>query len=103
MLSFFPRGVLDENLNLIESVSEDFSFLLFKIVWRKRSSLQIKVHQACCYLEGQFHTALVNFVHTYFVLNLWIFKLFDSNNHHEKCMARNDHVTTIKVNCKAYT
>ena len=33
MLSFFPRGVLDEILNLIESVSEDFpsyfSFLLF--------------------------------------------------------------------------
>ena len=25
MLSFFPRGVLDETLNLIESVSEDFS------------------------------------------------------------------------------
>ena len=24
MLSFFPRGVLDETLNLIESVSEDF-------------------------------------------------------------------------------
>ena len=25
MLSFFPRGVLDEILNLIESVSEGFS------------------------------------------------------------------------------
>ena len=24
LLSFFPRGVLDEILNLIESVSEDF-------------------------------------------------------------------------------
>ena len=24
MLSFYPRGVLDEILNLIESVSEDF-------------------------------------------------------------------------------
>ena len=24
MLSFFPRGVLDESLNLIESVSEEF-------------------------------------------------------------------------------
>ena len=24
MLSFFPRGVLDETLNLIESVSEGF-------------------------------------------------------------------------------
>ena len=32
MLSFFPRGVLDEILNLIESVSEDFpsySFLFW--------------------------------------------------------------------------
>ena len=26
MLSFFPRGVLDEILNLIESVSEGFPF-----------------------------------------------------------------------------
>ena len=26
MLSFFPRGVLDEILNLIESVSEEFPF-----------------------------------------------------------------------------
>ena len=34
MLSFFPRGVLDEILNLIESVSEDFpsySFISSKI------------------------------------------------------------------------
>ena len=28
VLSFFPRGVLDEILNLIESVSEGFPFLL---------------------------------------------------------------------------
>ena len=36
MLSFFPRGVLDEILNLIESVSEDFpsfSFIYLKIVF----------------------------------------------------------------------
>ena len=33
---FFPRGVLDEILNLIETVSEDFSFLL----------LSLKVNQA---------------------------------------------------------
>ena len=31
MLSFFPRGVLDEILNLIESVSEDFPSFSFKI------------------------------------------------------------------------
>ena len=30
MLSFFPRGVLDEILNLIESVSDGFPFLLFQ-------------------------------------------------------------------------
>ena len=30
MLSFFPRGVLDEILNLIESVFEDFPFYSFK-------------------------------------------------------------------------
>ena len=30
MLSFFPRGVLDEILNLIESVSEDFPSYSFK-------------------------------------------------------------------------
>ena len=29
MLSFFPRGVLDELLNLIESVSEDFPSYFF--------------------------------------------------------------------------
>ena len=29
MLLFFPRGVLDEILNLIESVSEGFPFYIF--------------------------------------------------------------------------
>ena len=35
MLSFFPRGVLDEILNLIESVSEGFpssSFVYFVLL-----------------------------------------------------------------------
>ena len=41
MLSFFPRGVLDEILNLIESVSEDFpSYLNF-----------VKAAVACAILE----------------------------------------------------
>ena len=31
MLSFFPQGVLDEILNLIESVSGGFSFLLLPV------------------------------------------------------------------------
>ena len=35
VLSFFPRDVLDEILNLIESVSEDFPSYSFKftIIW----------------------------------------------------------------------
>ena len=33
MLSFFPRGVLDEILNLIESVSEDYPSYSFKRGW----------------------------------------------------------------------
>ena len=34
MLSFFPQGVLDEILNLIESVSEGFpSYSWFKIIF----------------------------------------------------------------------
>ena len=35
MLSFFPRGVLDEILNLIESVSEDFSSYSCNICYHK--------------------------------------------------------------------
>ena len=31
MLSFFPRDVLDEILNLIESVSEDFPSYSFRL------------------------------------------------------------------------
>ena len=38
MLSFFPRGVLDEILNLTESVSEDFPSYSF----------------ICCYIEFNF-------------------------------------------------
>ena len=44
VLSFFPRDVLDEILNLIESVSEDFPsyswfvFFLFNII----SALKVK-------------------------------------------------------------
>ena len=33
MLSFFPRGVLDEILNLIESVSEGFPSYLGVVGW----------------------------------------------------------------------
>ena len=60
MLSFFPPGVLDEILNLIESVSEDFPsyshnrilteddnrslFLIFKKKYKKCASKRITVN-----------------------------------------------------------
>ena len=39
MLSFFPRDVLDEILNLIESVSEDFPSYSFTYSIRKRKQM----------------------------------------------------------------
>ena len=43
VLSFFPRDVLDEILNLIESVSEDFpSYSCY--------SYYIMIHSSCCKL-----------------------------------------------------
>ena len=46
VLSFFPRDVLDEILNLIESVSEDFPsyschIFNFKLTWIDISKLRI--------------------------------------------------------------
>ena len=41
VLSFFPRDVLDEILNLIESVSEDFPSYFFKLAF---SSLLKRCH-----------------------------------------------------------
>ena len=38
MLSFFPRGVLDEVLNLIESVYEDFPSYSLYITLKTQSS-----------------------------------------------------------------
>ena len=43
VLSFFPRGVLDEILNLIESVSEVFFFLLFNNFQAPRFSLDLLI------------------------------------------------------------
>ena len=37
VLSFFPRDVLDEILNLIESVSEDFPSYSFKLFVRRHN------------------------------------------------------------------
>ena len=43
MLSFFPRDVLDEIVNLIESVSEVFFFLLFNNFQAPRFSLDLLI------------------------------------------------------------
>ena len=45
VLSFFPRDVLDEILNLIESVSEDFPSYSFiqETFWHKGGSISTNV------------------------------------------------------------
>ena len=51
---FFPRGVLDEILNLIESVSEGFYFLLFLCLHQRQIidyiSLYFLVNNCICYI-----------------------------------------------------
>ena len=48
VLSFFPRDVLDEILNLIESVSEDFpSYSLTVVVLHSCSSQQTETWDSC--------------------------------------------------------
>ena len=49
MLSFFPRGVLDEILNLIESVSEDFPSYSCRVVaiWDRFSVLAVSRRLFC--------------------------------------------------------
>ena len=44
MLSFFPRGVSDEILNLIESVSEGLSFLLFQRITTTSIMIRFSVY-----------------------------------------------------------
>ena len=47
MLSFFPRGVLDEILNLIESVSEGFpSYSYTSTVWSPHTVIDIQKVEA---------------------------------------------------------
>ena len=45
VLSFFPRDVLDEILNLIESVSEDFPSYSYKLLF------QLSVQISCVVTE----------------------------------------------------
>ena len=64
MLSFFPRGVLDEILNLIESVSEDFpSYSGIKGV-RKISQKVVPLHSwlvGCLGINGHLRNISVYF------------------------------------------
>ena len=48
MLSFFPRGVLDETLNLIESVSEGFPPYFFKIDLVVYIRFEIRTYLGVC-------------------------------------------------------
>ena len=43
MLSFFPRGVLDEILNLIESVSEGFPSYSYEAVPENNQNVKVEV------------------------------------------------------------
>ena len=64
MLSFFPRGVLDEILNLIESVSEGFpscSFILFVL---KRSYVyRILLERVSFTISGSIFLFIMRFCH----------------------------------------
>ena len=55
VLSFFPRDVLDEILNLIESVSEDFpsySFIALSVYYHPSNALIIrKYYSEKCEIE----------------------------------------------------
>ena len=49
VLSFFPRDVLDEILNLIESVSEDFPSYSLKL--STQSKFLIAIYMYSCYFK----------------------------------------------------
>ena len=54
MLSFFPRDVLDEILNLIESVSEDFpsysNFIFKRMLFAKFTQAHAAFGRGICHL-----------------------------------------------------
>ena len=70
MLSFFPRGVLDEILNLIESVSEDFpSSFMLSLSDDKQSEVIEALHSTSRYLDdllnidNNFFDSMVNHIY----------------------------------------
>ena len=60
VLSFFPRDVLDEILNLIESVSEDFltTLALTPTIWNK--SMTTTATDGKMLVYGLYHSAVVS-------------------------------------------
>ena len=65
VLSFFPRDVLDEILNLIESVSEDFPSYSFRMV----PSFSLRLDLPSCNLRGKLSSLSQNI---YVITNLFI-------------------------------
>ena len=60
VLSFFPRDVLDEILNLIESVSEDFpsySDLAHLAAWDLQVVINVNCNCTCKYTNMDLHTS----------------------------------------------
>ena len=78
VLSFFPRDVLDEILNLIESVSEDFPSYSYSLIRRSGSLLYVN-------LSASFNTLLYgktifsNFRIVTAFTTVQIFRSFNSN------------------------
>ena len=63
MLSFFPRGVLDEILNLIESVSEGFpSYSLIIPIFKKGDTNEVSNYRGITLLStlGKLFTRILN-------------------------------------------
>ena len=59
VLSFFPRDVLDEILNLIESVSEDFPSYSFNYIPPKNQNRRAALGRPAIKLLGGFKAALL--------------------------------------------
>ena len=56
LLSFFPRGVLDEILNLIESVSEGFpsySYYMLRLIGKGQGPVVQSIFSLTSSLRGQ--------------------------------------------------
>ena len=62
VLSFFPRDVLDEILNLIESVSEDFPSYSFRMVpsFGLKSDLPSIMVKSIMYFISKLHAVFEN-------------------------------------------